>query len=164
MGRMGMFMGLAAAGAAGEYGIARYFFHRTVMRGNAKRERTQKMAGTDWDAYIPGIRASKEWLAGQEKEDVFITSADGLRLHGTFFPCEGSKRAVVCFHGYTSEGLNDFSSIARFYLEKGFNLMVAHERAHGKSEGTYIGFGCLDRHDAWGGSGTWYPAWDRIVD
>ena len=111
------------------------------MRGNAKRERTQKMAGTDWDAYIPGIRASKEWLAGQEKEDVFITSADGLRLHGTFFPCEGSKRAVVCFHGYTSEGLNDFSSIARFYLEKGFNLMVADERAHGKSEGTYIGFG-----------------------
>ena len=150
MGRMGMFMGLAAAGAAGEYGIARYFFHRTVMRGNAKRERTQKMAGTDWDAYIPGIRASKEWLAGQEKEDVFITSADGLRLHGTFFPCEGSKRAVVCFHGYTSEGLNDFSSIARFYLEKGFNLMVADERAQGKSEGTYIGFGCLDRHDALG--------------
>lgn len=53
MGKIGLLFGLAAAGAAGEYGIARYFFHRTVVRGNAKRERTQKMAGTDWDAYIP---------------------------------------------------------------------------------------------------------------
>ena len=26
--------------------------------------------------------------------------------------------------------------------------MVVDERAHGKSEGTYIGFGCLDRYDA----------------
>lgn len=148
MGKIGLLFGLAAAGTAGEYGIARYFFHRTVMRGNAKRERTQKMAGTDWDAYIPGIRASKQWLEDKPREDVYITSDDGLKLHGTFFSCPGSRRAVVCFHGYTSEGLNDYSSIARFYLEKGFNLMVVDERAHGKSEGTYIGFGCLDRLDA----------------
>lgn len=79
---------------------------------------------------------------------MYITSDDSLRLHGTFFPCPGSDRAVICFHGYTSEGLNDFSSIARFYLEQGFNLMVVDERAHGRSEGTYIGFGCLDRMDA----------------
>ena len=148
MGIKGWMLGLAAAGAAGEYGIARYFFHRTVVRGNAKRDRTQKMAGTDWDAHIPGIRASREWLAGQPQEDVYITSRDGLRLHGTFFCCEGSRRAVVCFHGYTSEGLNDYTSIAKFYLNQGFNLMVVDERAHGKSEGTYIGFGCLDRYDA----------------
>ena len=106
------------------------------------------MAGTDWDVHIPGIRASREWLAGQPQEDVYITSRDGLRLHGTFFCCEGSRRAVVCFHGYTSEGLNDYTSIAKFYLNQGFNLMVVDERAHGKSEGTYIGFGCLDRYDA----------------
>ena len=148
MGIKGWILGLAAAGAAGEYGIARYFFHRTVVRGNAKRDRTRKMAGTDWDAYIPGIRASREWLAGQPQEEVYITSRDGLRLHGTFFCCEGSGKAVVCFHGYTSEGLNDYTSIAKFYLSQGFSLMAVDERAHGKREGTYIGFGCLDRNDA----------------
>lgn len=147
MAKIGWLLGLAAASGAAEYAIARYFFHRTVIRGNAKRERTQKMAGTDWNAYVPGIRASKEWLVQKEQEDVYITSEDGLRLHGTFFPCEGSNKAVICFHGYTSEGLNDFSSIAKFYMEQGFNLMVVDERAHGKSEGTYIGFGCLDRRD-----------------
>lgn len=148
MGKLGVLLGLAAAGAAGEYGIARYFFCRTMMRGNAKRDRTQRMAGTDWDAYIPGIRAGRQRLDAKPREDVYIMSGDGLKLHGTFFPCGDSDRAVVCFHGYTSEGLNDFSSIAGFYLEKGWNLLVVDSRAHGRSEGAYIGFGCLDRHDA----------------
>ncbi len=141
----------AAAGAAGavmEYAIARYLLRRTLIRGNAKRERTEKMSGTDWDKYIPGIRADKEWLTAQPHEDVSITSRDGLKLHGMFFPMEGSGKVVIGFHGYTSEGLNDYASMARFYLEHGFQLLVVDNRAHGKSEGTYIGFGCLDRYDA----------------
>ena len=141
-------LGAAACGAAAEYGIAGYFFRRTMLRSNASRERTRDMAGTDWDAYIPGIRASKAWVHTQPQEDVFIESEDHLLLHATYFPGTGSDRAVICFHGYTSEGLNDFSSIAKFYLEMGYRLLVVDERAHGKSEGTYIGFGCLDRRDA----------------
>ncbi len=47
--------GAAILGGAGEYAIASYFFRRTMIRSNAKRERTQKMAGTDWDLYIPKI-------------------------------------------------------------------------------------------------------------
>ncbi len=140
--------GAAALGAAGEYALARYFFRRTILRQNAKRGRTMNMSGTDWDLYIPKIHEDKEWVRNQPHEDVFITSHDQLKLHGSFFPCEGSKRIVICFHGYTSEGLNDYSSIAKFYLECGFNLLIVDERAHGQSEGTYIGFGCLDRQDA----------------
>lgn len=135
-------------GAAGEYAIARYFYNRTMIRSNAKREKTQKMAGTNWDAYIPHIRACKEKLAEFPHEDMYITSNDGLKLHATYFPCEGSKKVVICFHGYTSEGLNDYSTLAIFYQSKGYNLLLVDERAHGKSEGKYIGFGCLDRHDA----------------
>lgn len=148
MRKAGILLGLAGAGAAGEYGLARYFFRRTVMRGHAKPDRTQKMAGTDWDQYISGIRAGRERLDARPQEDVYILSEDGLKLHGTFFPCEGSDRAVLCFHGYTSEGLKDFSSIAGFYLDQGWNLLVVDERAHGRSGGAYIGFGCLDRRDA----------------
>ena len=143
--------GVAIAGAAGaavEYGIASYFYNRTMIRSNAKRENTQKMAGTDWDKYIPHIRECKEKLAQCPHEDMYIMSADGLKLHGTYFPCEGSKKVVICFHGYTSEGMNDYSTLAIFYMKNGYNLLLVDERAHGQSEGTYIGFGCLDRHDA----------------
>ena len=48
--------GLAAAGVVCEFAITGYFFRRTMIRSNAKRERTQKMSGTDWDKYIPHIR------------------------------------------------------------------------------------------------------------
>lgn len=141
-------VGGALALAVGECAIAAYFFRRTMMRGNAKRDRTQKMAGTNWDDYIPGIRTAREWVMEQPHEEVSVTSEDGLRLQGTYFPCKDSKKIVICFHGYTSEGLNDYTTLAQFYLEHGFHLLLVDERAHGKSEGTYIGFGCLDRKDA----------------
>lgn len=140
---------LAATGTVASVGIAKYFFNRVMVRSNAKREKTQKMAGTDWDAYIPRIRESKEKLLEYPHEDWYIIARDGLKLHATYFPLEGSVRTVICFHGYTSEGLNDYSTLAIFYREHGFNLLIVDERAHGKSEGTYIGFGCLDRHDAY---------------
>lgn len=141
-------LGAAAVGAAGEYALARYFFRRTMIRSNAKNERTIKMSGTDWDVYIPAIRKKREWLDLQPREDVYITSSDGLKLHGTFFPRENTKKVAICFHGYTSEGLSDYTSLGKFYLEHGFQVLLVDERAHGQSEGTYIGFGCLDRHDA----------------
>lgn len=155
--------GAALLGAAGEYALARYFFRRTMLRQNAKQGRTMNMSGTNWETYIPKIREDKEWVRSRPHEDVFVTSHDRLKLHGTFFPCQGAgpgrdngdnpankdaNRVVLCFHGYTSEGLNDYSSIAKFYHEQGFHLLIVDERAHGQSEGTYIGFGCLDRQDA----------------
>lgn len=141
-------IGTMAVGAAGEYALARYFLRRTLIRSNAKQERTMDMSGTDWSLYIPEIQASKERRDTWAKEDVTITSNDGLKLHGTWFSQGSSKKTAICFHGYTSEGLNDYSTVAEFYHNHGFNLLLVDARAHGKSEGTYIGFGCLDRHDA----------------
>ena len=141
-------LGAAAIAAAGEYAIARYFFRRTMIRSNAKNERTMKMSGTDWNVYIPTIRTRREWMEQQPQEEVFITSRDGLKLHGTFYPRQNTKKVAICFHGYTSDGASDYASLGKFYLEHDFQVLLVDERAHGKSEGTYIGFGCLDRYDA----------------
>lgn len=84
--------GAAVIGAVGEYAIAEYFFNRIMIRKNEKREKTQEMAGTDWDKYIPHIRECKAKLAELAQEDLYITSNDGLKLHATYFPCEGSKK------------------------------------------------------------------------
>jgi pimeloyl-ACP methyl ester carboxylesterase len=50
-------------------------------------------------------------------------------------------------HGYTSEGKRDFAGIAQFYLSEGYNVLLPDHRAHGRSEGKYIGFAVLDRFD-----------------
>ena len=132
---------------AAEAGGTAYFYRRTMMRYNAKTERTMKMSGVDWEKYIPLMQERREWLMEQPHEDVWITSHDGLKLHGTYFKGSEGSRAVICFHGYTSKGLNDYGSLSYYYLKHGFRMLLIDERAHGESEGTYIGFGTMDRLD-----------------
>ena len=59
-------------------------------------------------------------------------------------------KAVICFHGYTGEGLSNHIAIADYFLKRGYAMLMPDARAHGGSEGEYIGFGCLDRKDAMG--------------
>ena len=134
--------------AAAELGIAAYFYRRTMIRGNAKTDRTIEMAGTDWNQHMPFIQARKEAMLSEKHSDEWLMSADGLRLHATWFPQGECKKIVICFHGYTSQGMKDYLGLSGYYLKNGYSMLLVDERAHGESEGKYIGFGCLDRIDA----------------
>ena len=134
--------------AAAEAGTSLYFYRRTMTRNNAKMERTMKMAGTDWTQHMPFIQKCKDAMLAEPHEDVWIQSDDGLKLHATWFPQEECKKIVICFHGYTSRGMNDYTGLSSYYLPHGYSMLLVDERAHGESEGTYIGFGFLDRMDA----------------
>lgn len=137
------------AAALAELGISAYFYRRTMTRNNAKTERTIKMAGTDWNQHMEFIGKRKEYMLAQPHEDWWSVSEDGLKLHATWFPQGNQDKIVICFHGYTSEGMKDYIGLSGYYLKKGYSMLLVDERAHGKSEGTYIGFGCLDRKDAY---------------
>lgn len=145
--------GLLAAAGVGE---TVYFYNRTMKRGNARTDRTMKMSGTDWEKYFPLMEERKKFVLAQPHSDVYITSFDGLKLHATYFPAlndteephSGIKKTVICFHGYTGEGLSNHTAISEYFLKNGYAILLPDARAHGESEGTYIGFGCLDRQDA----------------
>lgn len=137
-------MGLLTAAEAGS---SAYFYRRTMKRSNAKVERTMKMAGTDWSQYFPLMEERKEFMMAQPHEEVYVRSEDGLKLHATWFPQGDQKKTVICFHGYTSRGMSDYIGLSGYYLKHGYSMLLVDERAHGDSEGTYIGFGCLDRFD-----------------
>lgn len=140
-------VGLLGLAVCAQAGGAAYFYRRTMKRYNAKIERTMKMSGVDWEQYFPLMHERRDWMMKQPHEDVWITSDDGLRLHGTYFKGQEGKKAVICFHGYTSKGLSDYSSLSSYYLTRGFRMLLIDARAHGESEGTYIGFGHKDRYD-----------------
>ena len=142
-------VGLAVGAAALiELGVSGYFYRRTMTRNNAKTERTIKMAGTDWNQHMALIQERKEYMLAQPHEDKWIQSEDGLKLHATWFPKDDCKKIVICFHGYTSQGMSDYIGLSGYYLKQGYSMLLVDERAHGQSEGKYIGFGCLDRKDA----------------
>ena len=142
-------LGVLAAVGAGE---TAYFYRRTMIRNNAKVERTMKMSGTDWSQYAPVLAERKAFMMAQNHRDVYQMSFDKLKLHATYFPeiqnTDGKKKVVICFHGYTSQGLSDYIGLSDYYLKRGFAMLLPDARAHGQSEGEYIGFGCLDRKDA----------------
>ena len=98
------------------------------------------------------VREGMAWFRAQKTEELAIYSFDGLRLKGAYLPAEGPSRGrILLFHGYRSCGLMDFSGAMRFYHEAGYDLLLADQRAHGRSEGRFIGFGILERRDlrAW---------------
>lgn len=149
--------GIAAAGvgtvAAVEAGITAYFYRRTMIRQNAKVERTIKMAGTDWSQYADILAERKAFILEKPHEEVSQTSFDGLKLQASYYPAqEGStsNKVVICFHGYTSQRMKDFIGLSDYYYRNGYAMLHPDARAHGESEGTYVGFGCLDRKDALG--------------
>lgn len=137
----------AGALAAVEAGASAYLYRRTMKRSNTDVGRTMKMAGTDWNLHMPLIQERKERMLTYPHEDVYQKSGDGLNLHAVYFPQE-QDRLVICFHGYTGQAMSDFSGLSEYYLTRGYSMLQVDQRAHGKSEGEYIGFGCLDRIDA----------------
>lgn len=148
---LGAALAVVGVTAAATIGGTAYLYRRTMIRSNAKVERTMKMAGTDWSQYMPMMEKRKAFLLAQPHEDVYIKAKDGLKLHGVYFPGdEKSNKLVICFHGYTSHSLSDFIGVSDYYIRNGFKMLHVDARAHGESEGTCIGFGCPDRYDAMG--------------
>lgn len=97
-----------------------------------------------WAYNIPKFKPFRELPF----ESADIISFDGLRLHADFLRGEpGTKVTMIFCHGYKSEAAFDFAAMYDFYRSLGYNLVYLNMRAHGKSEGKYIGFGALDRFD-----------------
>jgi pimeloyl-ACP methyl ester carboxylesterase len=94
------------------------------------------------------VRAGRIWLTDRPYSDVYITSFDGLKLHGRLIENSSAKGTIVMMHGYRSYPENDFSCVFSYYYGLGFNLLMPDQRAHGSSEGKYISFGALEKYDA----------------
>lgn len=101
--------------------------------------------------FMEFLTSEKKWLFDRGYENVEITSHDGLKLKGILvYAPEESKKTVIAVHGYKNCGINEYSSYIRMYHEMGFNVLVPDDRAHGASEGKFIGFAWLDRRDCIG--------------
>lgn len=87
------------------------------------------------------------WVKENPPQVLSVQSQDGLRLEADLFlQPSPSHRWVLLAHGYESRREN-MRSMGSFYAEQGFNVLIPDMRAHGQSEGKYIGMGWLDRKD-----------------
>ena len=106
------------------------------------------LQSTMWAPMADRIHESFQWLEKHHARDVWVTSDDGLNLHGLWVPATDALGTMVLFHGYRSCAQADFSMVLSFYHILGFNLLLADQRSHGKSQGKYITFGIREHRDA----------------
>ncbi len=122
------------------YRVFRLFFVR-------QSEKTKIERDTPDNPFWLAEQESIQYLSTLQLEDIYIISKDGLKLHSYFIKAKKeSKRVVLIVHGYTSNGLA-MGIIARNYYERDFNVLLVDQRAHGESEGKYVGFSYLDSED-----------------
>lgn len=100
------------------------------------------------DSVDPHIEKNLPWLKQQHFEDLEITSHDGLKLKAKLLKSDlDTDKVLIAVHGYRSYNLKEYAYYIKFYHDLGFHILMPDNRAHGESEGTYIGFGWLDRLD-----------------
>jgi len=121
------------------YLFSRKNYHNFV----AHPERLDHPAYAQWKK---PILENMEWMLKQPAEEVRILSEEGFPLAAEWYH-NNSKKTVILVHGYKTTPFNNFSSIARIFLEHGWNVLMVWQRAHGKSGGHATTFGLKERRD-----------------
>ena len=131
--------------AAVIYGFSYFVFYVTFHRPKHSAKELKKYS----DA--PRYRMAGEGIKIMDslpKEECFLISRDGLKLHAQLFPArEESNKYLIGIHGYHSYPGLEFGPFFEFYRSLGYHILLPDDRAHAPSEGKYIGFGVLDRLD-----------------
>jgi fermentation-respiration switch protein FrsA (DUF1100 family) len=71
---------------------------------------------------------------GLPYQDVNLTTADGLQLHGWYIPHTDSSKVLLFFHGNAGNISHRRESIAIFHRQ-GLNVFIIDYRGYGKSQG-----------------------------
>lgn len=72
---------------------------------------------------------------GLKHEDVYLTTADGVKLHGWYLPAVGeAKGSVLHLHG-NAENISSFLGAVYWLPAKGYNVFLLDYRGYGRSEG-----------------------------
>ena len=98
------------------------------------------------------------WFEAQNPQELEATSFDGLKLSASLLEADAAKGVAILMHGFHSEPLREFATIARLYHDEGYTVILPYHRAHGKSEGRYLTFGVKERRDC----ATWVEVAARL--
>ncbi|MHA6259050.1 alpha/beta hydrolase [Sporosarcina sp. CAU 1771] len=89
-----------------------------------------------------------DWVADQEFEQLALTSHDGLKLSGYYLQAtKPTNKLVILTHGYLGHAKQMGLYGQHYYEDLDYNIFMPDARGHGRSEGTYYGFGWPERLD-----------------
>lgn len=116
------------------------FFHRVRTDGSTD------LTDEHYKPVIEIIERSKKRLAEYKKEEIRVESSDGVALVADYYDV-GGRNTAVFMHGMHTSPLNNFARHAALFLEKGYNVLIPDQRAHGRSGGEYCTYGIKESDD-----------------
>ena len=144
---------LLLAMAVGYYIFNSVFLYNDQMKGDKESAIDPSSIDSETDLMRPTAARYYAFRAPYIDEfekldlkELTVRSFDNLTLYG--YLLEGDpKEVVICVHGYKSSMQEDFADRIEIYRKRGSTILLLNDRAHGKSEGTYLGFSEHDRRD-----------------
>lgn len=119
--------------------LSNIIFRRNNPIGRGIARKFQRMAKR--------YKINYSWWNNFPNEILNITSADGLQLYGRILrQKEKTNLLAIVVHGFMSN-YKDMQTFVKYFYDKGFNVLAVDNRAHGMSEGEYVGMGWLDKDD-----------------
>lgn len=103
--------------------------------------------GKGYDDYHDTITKCVAEVLEVPYEEVKVLSHDGLVLSGKYYHLKDNAPIIMFFHGYRCSAIRDGNGIFLYTRKLGFNVFLADQRAHGKSQGKTITFGVKERYD-----------------
>lgn len=94
---------------------------------------------------LPYQQDFDDWKEQNLATKVNVTSSDELSLNGKLYD-QGSNVTVIYLHTLASSSDGDFL-YAPYYWDKGYNILMPDNRAHGDSEGGYTSYGYYETDD-----------------
>lgn len=80
-------------------------------------------------------------------ETVKIKNSAQMTLCGHFLHVENAERIILAVHGWRSSWQHDFRDQCALLEQLSCDVLYIDQRAHGESDGKYIGFGINERFD-----------------
>ncbi|MBO9128350.1 alpha/beta hydrolase [Bacillus sp. 165] len=87
----------------------------------------------------------KEFEAA-EKEEVWIDSGFGYKIHGYYFTGINADKYIIISHGVTVNKVNSVK-YGNLFLKRGFNVLIYDHRRHGLTGGKTTSFGYYEKYD-----------------
>lgn len=134
------------------YGIGVYFVNYALLPTSQSLEKSdnekQPILSDDQKKIDESKR--KDQAIGnrfmQQTKPMLISAKDSIRLNGQYLTHDNNHMWTILIHGYKSDNTSMMTFGAKYY-EEGYNVLLPNNRAHGTSQGDYIGMGWLDKDD-----------------
>lgn len=136
-------VGIIIVVAIAIFGASCYFFNVAMVPGHKSFiNNSSRISKSD------PLYSQKMWFKNVKKQQWTMKSASGnYRLVADYIPAaKKTTKNVIIAHGFmgNKEKMGEYAAL---YHQMGYNVLMPDARAHGQSQGKYIGYGWPERYD-----------------